>query len=71
MCRFIAYLGQPITLQHFVFEPENSLVTQSYDAKERKEPLNGDGFGIGFYVRELEASPAKFVSQHPPGTTGI
>lgn len=65
MCRFIAYLGKPMTLQHFLFEPENSLVEQSFDAKERKEPLNGDGFGIGFYVPELDPDPARFVSTTP------
>ncbi|NVB41957.1 class II glutamine amidotransferase [Pseudenhygromyxa sp. WMMC2535] len=65
MCRFAYYLGPPIRLSALVTEPENSLIHQSYDAKEREEPLNGDGFGIGWYVPELRNEPAIFRSISP------
>jgi predicted glutamine amidotransferase len=35
-----------------LYSPKNSLILQSYKSKERKEPLNGDGFGVGWYLRK-------------------
>ena len=32
MCRFIAYLGQPIIIDELSLKPSNSLVHQSYSA---------------------------------------
>ena len=49
MCRFIAYLGSPVKLEDLLYNPTNSLIKQSYQAREREEPLNGDGFGVGWY----------------------
>jgi glutamine amidotransferase len=65
MCRLLAYLGQPILLDKFLYEPQNSMITQSYDAKELEEPLNGDGFGIGWYAKNISIDPAVFVSIYP------
>jgi glutamine amidotransferase len=65
MCRFTLYLGQPIRLSQLVTEPENSLIHQSYESLEREEPLNGDGFGIAYYVPEESDSPAVFRSVSP------
>ncbi len=65
MCRFIAYTGAPLVMQELLYEPENSLINQSYHARERSEPLNGDGFGIGWYVPGFGSEPAVFVSTSP------
>jgi glutamine amidotransferase len=65
MCRFTFYLGPPITLSSLVTEPAHSLIHQSFSAKERDEPLNGDGFGVAFYVPELSSEPALFRSISP------
>jgi ergothioneine biosynthesis protein EgtC len=65
VCRLLAYVGAPIILDQLLYQPRNSLIKQSYDAKEIEEPLNGDGFGIGWYVPELEPTPAVFVSTSP------
>ena len=65
MCRLLAYLGTPVTIDQLIFEPRNSLVKQSYAAKEIEEPLNGDGFGIGFYTSKRPEQPAVFVSTTP------
>lgn len=65
MCRFAMYLGPPIRLSKLVTEPANSIIHQSYDAKERAEPLNGDGFGVAWYVPQLRADPAVFKSISP------
>ena len=48
MCRFTLYLGPPVRLSTLLTEPEHSLILQSFHAAERDEPLNGDGFGIGW-----------------------
>jgi predicted glutamine amidotransferase len=50
MCRFVLYRGRPIALAALLTEPENSLIHQSYASREREEPLNGDGFGVVWYV---------------------
>lgn len=65
MCRLMAYLGSPIIIDKLLYQPKNSLVNQSINAKELEEPLNGDGFGIGWYVRDLNFEPVTFVSVHP------
>jgi predicted glutamine amidotransferase len=65
MCRFALYLGPPIRLSALVTEPSNSIIHQSYDAKEREEPLNGDGFGVAWYAPELREAPAVFKAVSP------
>lgn len=49
MCRFVMYLGPAATLSSLVTEPRHSIIHQSYKAREREEPLNGDGFGVAWY----------------------
>jgi glutamine amidotransferase len=49
MCRFLAYLGEPIFLEDLVCKPRHSLVRQSLRATEAKTVTNGDGFGVGWY----------------------
>ena len=65
MCRFALYLGPPIRLSRMVTEPSNSIIHQSYDSQERAEPLNGDGFGVAWYVPEIRPEPAVFRSISP------
>jgi glutamine amidotransferase len=65
MCRLMAYMGSPIIIDKLLYQPKNSLVNQSVNAREIEEPLNGDGFGIGWYVRDLNFEPVTFVSVHP------
>jgi len=61
----MAYLGSPIVIDKLLYQPRNSLINQSVNAKELEEPLNGDGFGIGWYAREVNNEPVTFVSVHP------
>jgi glutamine amidotransferase len=49
MCRWIAYRGETTAFEHYVTEPEHSLVTQSLRALESTAGTNGDGFGLGWY----------------------
>lgn len=65
MCRFTFYQGEPIRLSALVTEPEHSLINQSFDAREREEPLNGDGFGVVWYVPGLSSAPGRFRGVSP------
>ena len=65
MCRFVAYIGSPIIIDELLIKPENSLVNQSYDAEEMSQPLNGDGFGLGWYRKQIRPSPGLFRSITP------
>jgi predicted glutamine amidotransferase len=65
MCRFIAYLGAPIIVDELLLKPANSLVHQSYSAGEMSQVLNGDGFGLGWYVHHISNRPGLFRSITP------
>jgi len=65
MCRFIAYTGAPIRMDDLIIKPKNSLIHQSVHAHQSDEPLNGDGFGIGWYMPDLDPYPGLFVSVRP------
>lgn len=65
MCRLLAYKGTSIAVEDLLYKPKNSLINQSVNAKELEEPLNGDGFGIGWYSQEISPEPATFVSLNP------
>ena len=54
MCRWIAYRGETIALEHYVTEPAHSLVSQSIHALESTARTNGDGFGLGWYGEHPE-----------------
>lgn len=49
MCRWLAYSGDAILLDSFLFEAEHSLIDQSMCSRSAETPTNGDGFGIGWY----------------------
>jgi glutamine amidotransferase len=49
MCRWIAYRGQTIPLEHYVTAPAHSLIEKSIRALESTAATNGDGFGLGWY----------------------
>ena len=54
MCRWIAYRGETTALEHYVTEPEHSLISQSIHALESMSSTNGDGFGLGWYGQHPE-----------------
>ncbi|NES00611.1 MAG: class II glutamine amidotransferase [Symploca sp. SIO1B1] len=49
MCRWLAYLGNPIYLEDLIYKPEHSLIDQSLAARTSVTTTNGDGFGVGWY----------------------
>jgi predicted glutamine amidotransferase len=54
MCRWIAYRGETIALEHYVTSPTHSLIAQSLHALESTASTNGDGFGLGWYGEHAE-----------------
>lgn len=64
MCRFALYLGEPIRIGSLVTDPEFSILAQSYQSKEGNEPLNGDGYGVAWYVAE-DLPPAVLKEVQP------
>jgi predicted glutamine amidotransferase len=63
MCRWLAYSGDPILLESFLFEAKHSLIDQSMSSKSAETPTNGDGFGIGWYANKKY--PGLFRSIRP------
>ena len=54
MCRWLAYIGQPITPEKYLYDEQFSLIEQSHGARKSKSVVNGDGFGLGWYGDKLQ-----------------
>ncbi len=54
MCRWAAFIGQPIFLEQVISAPAHSLLVQSQAASEAKTAINADGFGIAWYAHRPE-----------------
>ncbi|MCC2313707.1 class II glutamine amidotransferase [Cellulomonas xiejunii] len=64
MCRWLAYSGEPVTLDDLLYRPTNSLVLQSLHSHLGAEPTNADGFGVGWYDGHVP-EPGVFRSIEP------
>ena len=49
MCRWMAWLGQPVLIEELLLKTPHGIVDQSLHARMGAEPTNGDGFGLGWY----------------------
>jgi predicted glutamine amidotransferase len=49
MCRWMAWLGQPVLIDELLFKTPHGIIDQSLHARMGAEPTNGDGFGLGWY----------------------
>ncbi|GAB5590078.1 glutamine amidotransferase subunit [Umbelopsis nana] len=73
MCRLLLYKGkQPIQLAHLLTKPAHSIINQSFDSRlriDRRRPINGDGFGVGWYEQDADSetanTPCIFTSVTP------
>ncbi|ORY97807.1 nucleophile aminohydrolase [Syncephalastrum racemosum] len=71
MCRLLLYKGKkPILMAHLLTNPAHSIINQSFDSRLRidhRRPLNGDGFGVGWYDNEPDdrSPPCIFTSVTP------
>ncbi len=63
MCRWMAWLGQPVLIEELLFNSPHGIVDQSLHARMGAEPTNGDGFGLGWYG--TGAGPAVYRSVSP------
>jgi predicted glutamine amidotransferase len=63
MCRWMAWLGQPVLIEELLFKTEHGIVDQSLHARMGAEPTNGDGFGLGWYGNGT--GPAVYRSVSP------
>lgn len=66
MCRFLAYLGPPVTLEALLVEPPHSLLRQSWAPRLQSHgTVNADGFGVGWYDQERRPQPARYRTTRP------
>ncbi|KAH7104128.1 glutamine amidotransferase [Auriculariales sp. MPI-PUGE-AT-0066] len=73
MCRLVIYKGTtPIQLSHLLTRPAHSIINQAFDSRLRvdlRRPINGDGFGVGWYDsvydEETGSEPCIFTSITP------
>lgn len=63
MCRWLAYYGSPVQLDHLLFKPTHSLIDQSLHSRLGATTTNGDGFGVGWYG--VGDTPGVFHSTEP------
>ena len=68
MCRHLAYLGPPVTLEDLLLTPPSSLLRQSWaPRRQRHGAVNADGFGAGWYVAG-RAEPVRYRRAQPMWT---
>ena len=67
MCRFILFKGEDsVLLADLLTRPAHSIINQSFDSRLRVDlhrPLNGDGFGVGWYDSYKDYSAASICSK--------
>ena len=63
MCRWMAWLGQPVLIEELLFKTQHGIVDQSLHSRMGAEPTNGDGFGMGWYG--TGEGPAIYLSTSP------
>ena len=74
MCRWLIYFGNEILLNKILFNGENSIIKQSYkktftpfleEPNKRNHEINADGFGIGWYSKNI-IEPCLYISTNTP-----
>jgi len=65
MCRHVAYLGPPATLQSLIIDPPHGLARQAWaPRRQRHSTMNVDGFGVGWYA-DGDPVPARYRRAGP------
>jgi glutamine amidotransferase len=66
MCRHLAYVGPPVTLEKLLLQPSHSLLHQASAPQHQTHgTINRDGFGVGWYDRDLRTEPARYRTTEP------
>lgn len=69
MCRHLAYIGPPVTLEKLLYQPPHSLLCQAQAPRLQTQGRNNpDGFGVGWYDRHLRSEPARYRTTRPMWT---
>ena len=65
MCRHLAWLGAPQTVEELLYAPEHGLLRQSYAPRRQVHgTMNADGFGLGWY-HPARPEPARYRRSGP------
>ena len=65
MCRWNAYVGQPLLMGELLYRTEHGLIDESLHSRMGAETTNGDGFGVGWYGVDGSTGPARYRSVNP------
>lgn len=67
MCRWLAYSGEALQPSTLVLDAQHSVAAMSLNSPLGAEPVNGDGFGLGWYPEHPSAGnvPSVFRSTEP------
>jgi glutamine amidotransferase len=66
MCRHLVYVGPPITLEKLILKPKHSLLQQAFAPRHQTHgSINADGFGVGWYERDMRPEPARYRTTRP------
>ncbi|ELR99140.1 ergothioneine biosynthesis protein EgtC [Gloeocapsa sp. PCC 73106] len=72
MCRLLGYLGPRVQLHQLLYQPQHSLIVQSYQPREMTAGLlNADGFGLGWYHPDKHEEPPYIYKNTVPIWTDI
>ena len=65
MCRWNAYVGQPLVIGELLYRTQHGLIDESLHSRMGAETTNGDGFGVGWYGAGDRTLPARYRSVNP------
>jgi glutamine amidotransferase len=65
MCRWNAYVGQPLLMGELLYRTRHGLIDESLHSRMGAETTNGDGFGVGWYGVRDPSNPARYRSVNP------
>ena len=66
MCRFVGYLGPPVSLEGLLYGPPFGLWRQAWAPRcQQFGNVNADGWGVGWYDRAIRAEPARYRTVTP------
>ena len=65
MCRWNAYVGQPLLMGELLYRTKHGLIDESLHSRMGAETTNGDGFGVGWYGVRDRSTPARYRSVNP------
>jgi glutamine amidotransferase len=65
MCRWNAYVGEPLVIGELLYRTEHGLIDESLHSRMGAETTNGDGFGVGWYGARDRTLPARYRSVNP------